>query len=230
MTSKLGGIACYFNAANIWQDDTYMHLKELLGCIDTLNWTGFNSTLYKKDITYTTSYPSIINAKPTDMVTVYTSMKQNKTMTNNLDQKMSVQTFDRQLFAIAKELKCARPGEFKGHHLILGGFHTLHIHSWYRQSMGNSRIPWSLADSGVYAPGSVDQILTGKQHNICIRVMTIMYKALMETYIELFISWLQDESDQNIIPDTLWNQLGEAHTTFSMPDISSLTSLKKLDR
>ncbi len=77
------------------------------------------------------------------MTTVYTSMKQNKTMTNNMSQKMSVQTFDQQLFAIAVEVKCACYGEFKDHHPILqgGGPHTLYIHSWYRQSMENHRTP-----------------------------------------------------------------------------------------
>ncbi len=156
-------------------------------------------------------------------------MKQNKTMTNNLGQKMSVQTFGQQLFAIAKEVRCAHPGEFKGHHLIFGGFHT---HCTYIAGIGKV---WGtagfhdiLADSE-YSPGSVDQILTGKQHNIGIRAMTLMYEALIETYIESFISWLQDESDQEG-EQKLSNQLGEAHTAFRMPDISSLTSLKKLER
>ncbi len=31
-------------------------------------------------------------------------------------------------------------------------------------------------------------------------------------YIESFIFVLQDYSDQDIIPNTLWNQLGEANT------------------
>ncbi len=56
--------------------------------------------------------------------------------------------------------------------------------------------------------------------------MTLVYQALMDTYIESFISWLQDECDQDIIPDTLWNRLREAHTAFSVPDISPITSRK----
>ncbi len=143
---------------------------------------------------------------------------------------MSVQTFDQQLFAIAVEVKCACYGEFKDHHPILqgGGPHTLYIHSWYRQRMENQGLHDLIADSRVYSPGSVDQILAEKQHSRSIRAMTLMSEALMETYIESFMFCVQDESDQDIIPDTLWNQLGEAHTTFSCQTLVSLPLFRSL--
>ncbi len=103
---------------------------------------------------------------------------------------------------------------------------SMGFHSWHRQSMGTAGLHHLLADSGVYAAGSVDQILTGKQYNRGIRAMTLVYQALIEAYIESFISWLQDEHDQYMIPDAMWNMLRKADTAFSMQDISFITLLK----
>ena len=46
-------------------------------------------------------------------------------MTLALGQSHSVQTFDQQLYAIAKQVEFAMPETFKTRILRLGGFHTL---------------------------------------------------------------------------------------------------------
>ena len=74
-------------------------------------WSGYNSSLseYKSEFTLV-SYAPIIDSKPSDMSTVYTTMKKCSDMTKSMGQLYSVQTFDQQLYAIAKAcLKLLKP-------------------------------------------------------------------------------------------------------------------------
>ena len=67
-------------------------------------------------------YAPIVDAKPNDMSTVYTTMRRCQELTNSLGRAYSIQTFDQQLYAIAKQVK---QYTFKTHILRLGGFHTM---------------------------------------------------------------------------------------------------------
>jgi hypothetical protein len=62
-------------------------------------WTGYNKSLseFKSELSIVT-YPPIIESKPNDMSTLYTTMKKCVDMTKAMDQKYSVQTFDQQLY------------------------------------------------------------------------------------------------------------------------------------
>jgi hypothetical protein len=46
-------------------------------------------------------------------------------MTKSLGQAYSIQTFDQQLYAIAKQFEWAKQNTFKTHFLRLGSFHTM---------------------------------------------------------------------------------------------------------
>jgi hypothetical protein len=71
------------------------------------------------------AYPPIINAKPTDISTVSTAMKNCLDMSNYADQEHAIQAFDQQLYAIFQQVKWSRPGIFEPHILRLDGFHSL---------------------------------------------------------------------------------------------------------
>ena len=71
------------------------------------------------------AYPSIIDAKPTDMSTVPTAMKKCLDMSMDAGQEHVIQAFDQQLYAIAQQVKRSMPGIFEPHILRLGGFHSL---------------------------------------------------------------------------------------------------------
>ena len=89
-------------------------------------WTGFNAQLSNKNNSFTaTAYAPIIDAKPADMKTVYTTMIKCKQMTESLGQKTSVQTMDQQLYAISQQVKWADDVTFHNSILRLGGFHTI---------------------------------------------------------------------------------------------------------
>jgi hypothetical protein len=64
------------------------------------------------------SYAPIIESKPNDMSTVFTTMKRCADMTKAMCQVHSVQTFDQELYTIAKQVEWAIPETFLNHHLL----------------------------------------------------------------------------------------------------------------
>jgi hypothetical protein len=68
------------------------------------------------------SYAPIIESNPNDMATVYTTMKKCIDMTKAVGQNHSIQTFDQQLYAIAKQFQWSQPDVFRDHIIRLGGF------------------------------------------------------------------------------------------------------------
>jgi hypothetical protein len=77
-------------------------------------------------------------------------------MTKSLGQAYSIQTFDQQLYAIAKQFEWAKQNTFKTHILLLGGFHTM---SCFVASIGklwgDGGLKDLLIESSVYAAESV---------------------------------------------------------------------------
>jgi hypothetical protein len=81
-------------------------------------WSGFNKAVNPKTDTYTSvAYVPIIEAKPSDPSTVYSTMVKCQDMTNALGQKYSVQTMDQQLYAVAQHVKWHLPEKFQIHFL-----------------------------------------------------------------------------------------------------------------
>jgi hypothetical protein len=86
-------------------------------------WTGYHCLLSEKRPDGTVvAYPSIIDAKPTDMST---AMIKCLDMSMDAGQEHAIKTFYQQLYAIAQQVKWSRPGIFEPHILRLGGFHSL---------------------------------------------------------------------------------------------------------
>ena len=91
-------------------------------------WTGFNSSLSKKNNVVTiVSYAPIIEAKPADMTTVYSTMIKCRDMTKQFGQSHAIQTMDQQLYGIAQEVKWSKADELGDTLLRLGGFHAICI-------------------------------------------------------------------------------------------------------
>jgi hypothetical protein len=154
-------------------------------------WTEFHCLLSEKrpDVTVV-AYPPIIDAKPTDMSTVFTAMKKCLDVSMDAGQEHAIQTFDQQLYAIAQQVKWSRPDIFEPHILRLGAFHSLSI---FISSLGKM---WAvgglrdlLVDSGVFVGNTVEQMLTGKQFNRTVRGFTLVFETLNTLYIAAFMHW-----------------------------------------
>ena len=110
------------------------------------------------------------------MSTGYTNMKKCVDMTKAMGQKYSVQTFDQQLYSIAKQVAWAMSDTFRNHILRLGGFHTLSCYiAAIGKLCGDCGIKDLLVDSSVYSAGTVDQVLNGKESNRAVKALTLAY-------------------------------------------------------
>ncbi|CAC5411581.1 unnamed protein product [Mytilus coruscus] len=179
-------------------------------------WTGYNSTLseFRHEFAVV-SYAPIVDAKPSDMSTVNTTMKRCSDMTKSMGQSYSNQTFDQQLYAIAKQVEWAMPETFKTHIIRLGGFHTL---SCFIASIGklwgDGGLKDLLIDPSVYAAGTVDQMMCGKQFNRAVRALTVVYEALVALWLSAFFLWCRDNDLMASFPDRFWSLMSEVVSNF----------------
>ena len=73
---------------------------------------GFDHNLSRERTSYTTvPYSPIIDAKPIDMATMYTTMRNGKDLSIALGKHHSFQTIDQQVFAFVMQLKWAFPDQ-----------------------------------------------------------------------------------------------------------------------
>ena len=168
-------------------------------------WTGYNSSLLEYRPEYSVvSYAPIVDAKPSDMSTVYTTMRRCQEMTKSLGQAYSIQTFDQQLYAIAKQVEWAKQDTFKTHILQLGGFHTMScIVASISKLWGDGGLKDLLIESSVYAAGSVEQMMTGKQFNRAVRALTLVYEALSSLWLSAFFEWCRENDILTALKDKL---------------------------
>lgn len=138
-------------------------------------WTGFNASLAdRRDSCTIATYAPIIDAKPADLSTLYTTMTKCADMTRQLGQPNAVQTMDLQLYALAQQVKWTKAEEFQNHILRLGGFHcTVQFIAAIGKLWGDGGLRDLLVDSGVYASNTADQMLVGKQFHRSVRGITL---------------------------------------------------------
>jgi hypothetical protein len=135
------------------------------------------------------------------MSTVFTTMKRCVDMTKAMGQVHSVQTFDQQLYAIAKQVEWAIPETFRNHTVRLGGFHTLSCYiAAIGKLWGDGGLKDLLVDSSVYAAGTVDQMLNGKEFNRATRAFVL----------SAFFIWC-NENDLTIFGQIYLNLLSHFH-------------------
>lgn len=194
-------------------------------------WTGYNVLLAEKmDNKTCVAYKPVIEAPPTDLPTVYTTMKQCQEMAAALGQRHAVQTMDQQLYAIAQQIKWNTPVEFEHHILRLGGFHNLSTFiAAVGKIWGDGGLRDMLVDSGLYAANSADQMLLGKQFHRSVRGLTLTYEALMCMLLAQFQHWCQENG--NFFPQIVWDQLEDAYLSLQSDNHRlRVNSVKELQR
>ena len=177
-------------------------------------WKGYHHQIsvpqprHLKTKTHRAHLP-IIDAPPSDKRTLYTSMVQCKRLTKSLGQESSVQTMDLQLYALAQEVKWHLSDEFASHILRMGSSHAMmSFLSSMGKIWGDAGLRDLLVDSGVYAAGTVELFLQGKEYNRAVTAFIYAYEALSQVRFSEFLKWLRQNKRR--LPDELWEQL---HTT-----------------
>lgn len=150
------------------------------------------------------SYVPIIESNPNDMATVYTTMKKCIDMTKAVGQKHSIQTFDQQRYAIAKQVQWSQPDVFRDHIIRLGGFHTLSCFiAAISKLWGDAGLKDLLVESSVYASRTIELMLNGKEFNRAVRALTLAYETLRVLWFAAFCSWCKENDLMKSFPNEL---------------------------
>lgn len=173
------------------------------------NWVAFNMRFSKsKDTATAIQYAPAIHAKPSDLNTVYTTLKKGQELAKECGQSFFVQTYDQQLFALAQFVKFDIPEEMKNAIIRLGSFHTTNTYiACINAIWGDAGLRDMLVDSEVYAGKTVDSMLAGKQFYRAVRGLTLCYEVLVTLLLENFFAWIKqndmdlDNSLSDVIED-----------------------------
>ncbi|VDI38276.1 Hypothetical predicted protein [Mytilus galloprovincialis] len=100
------------------------------------------------------------------------------------------------------------PETFRNHIIRLGGFHTLSCFiAAIGKLWGDGGLKDLLVDSSVYASGTVDQMLNGKEFNRAVRALTLAFEALYVSLLSAFFKWCVDKDVIKSFPITFWSSL-----------------------
>ncbi|XP_052801704.1 uncharacterized protein LOC128232273 [Mya arenaria] len=185
-------------------------------------WDGFHAkTMF--DATASVSnvaFNPIIMATPTDYSTIYTVLLRLKECMNALGQQYAPVIFDMSLLAKALEIVWCNRDELQGVIPCEGGMHLLmSVFAGIGYLYGDAGLRHLLSESGVYAAGTVNNILTGKDFDRALTAFKIIDEALNSRLLTNFEAWCI-ENDIDLDED-----LGMALR--NIKDINSMTVTEK---
>ena len=180
-------------------------------------WSDFNRSFSPiNEYSTEVSYKPIIDATPTEMDTLYTSMLNCSATAKALGQEYSIQTMDQQLYAIGQQVKWGCPEKFMSHFNRLGGFHTICCFiSSIGKLWGDGGLKDLLKDSNVYAACTVDSMLEGKQYHRSVRALTLVYECLLSTLVK---SYLEVSEDVGVLTPQGEAEICVIYGSLSQPD------------
>ena len=157
-------------------------------------WNHFWSILFAEETCTETaiSFCPIFMANPTDVSTVYTTLLRFKETVNNLGQEQTVVCFDLGLLSKALEIVWSKPDELYGVIPIEGGMHIMmSLMAAVGHIYGDAGIRLLLQDSGVYAAGTLQQTLAGKDYDRGIRSLKLIDEVLTTRLLINFQHWCE---------------------------------------
>ena len=144
----------------------------------------------KLTTTSVVSFNPIIMANPTDPATIFTTLKRAKESMKNLGQNYAPVFFDIGLLSMALEIAWANPQELAGVIPCEGGMHLLmSVFSAIGHLYGDAGLNQLLHESGVFAAGTVQQMLSGKDLDRALYAMKLLDEALNIHFFAQFQSW-----------------------------------------
>ena len=152
-------------------------------------WTIFQSKVESDRLTdpATVLFNPIVMASPTDFSTVYTTLKRTKEQMNALGQSVCPICFDMGLLSKALEIVWANKSELDGVVSLEGGMHFLMAcFSGIGFLYGEIGLKELLYESDVFAKGTADHILSGKDFDRASRAVLMVDEVLHRQLFENF--------------------------------------------
>ncbi|MEW8548470.1 MAG: hypothetical protein AB2693_33625 [Candidatus Thiodiazotropha sp.] len=173
-------------------------------------WSTFHTKIQvDNQITVSTvAFNPIIMAPPTDYSTVYTTLKRMKECINALGQTYAPVYFDMGLLTKALEITWTKPTDMTGIIPCEGGMHLLMaVFAGIGHLYGDAGLRELLFESDVFAVGSVQQILSGKDFDKALRAFKLVDEALSIRFLIQFKRWCS--KNNRTFPDSIHDHLHE---------------------
>ena len=169
------------------------------------------------------AFNPILMAPPTNLDTIFTTLKRSKEAVNALGFPHVPVFFDMGLLTKALEIVWASPTELQGVIPCDGGMHLLMaVFAGIGHLYGDVGLLHLLHESGVYALGTVHQILTGKDFDRALRALRLVDEVLHQIFLTKFQEWCieknkafnkeADEAVKNIVNACERNTDNALHT------------------
>ena len=140
------------------------------------------------------AFNPIIMAPPNDHNTIYTTMKRMKEVSSILGQTHTPVIFDMGILIKALEIKWSAKDDFAGVILLEGGMHFLmSVFAGIGHLYGDAGLRQLLCDSDVYAAGSIQQILCGKDFDRALMAYKLVDETLHRRFFCQFREWTKQK-------------------------------------
>ena len=138
----------------------------------------------------TIAYSPILMAPPNDYSTIYTMLMRSREIANTLGHSDVPVYFDMGLLTKALEIAWASPEDLAGVFPCEGGMHLMiAVMAGVGKLYGNAGLEQLLQDSGVFAAGTVQQILNGRDFDRGLYAMKLLDEVLYAQLLKEFQLW-----------------------------------------
>ena len=184
------------------------------------NWKQFNCQIFDDTGPVSMiSFNPILMATPTDFSTIYTSLLQAKETAAELGFENTVVFFDMGLLTRALEIVWARPDELKGVIPLAGGMHLLMSYiASIGYLFGDAGLKQLLHESDVFAAGTVNNMLSGKDFDRAIYGLHLIDEAFHGLLIKQFQQWCQEKG--KYLSHDMMQLLSTTATSFEANNVS----------
>lgn len=195
-------------------------------------WGAFHVLLTRNQPTRAISniaFNPIILAPPTNLNTVFTTLKRSKVAINNLGFEHTPIFFDMGLLSKALEVTWSCPAELKGVIPCGGGMHLLmSIFAGIGYLYEDAGLLSLLHESSVYAPGTAQHILSGKDFDRALRALRLVDEALNQRFMKHFKNWCNNKTID--FPEAVNKRFSQLHNSLEeKQDVSvQITELQAL--
>ena len=131
-------------------------------------WTGFNIKLRQEDVPHESSigYCQVIDANPTEILTVYTLLQRSLLIADQLGQQNVIIVFDQAIYAKALEVIWQNQITFQRLVVRMGSFHTIcSFLAAIGKRFGDAGLGDVVTESEIVGSGSVAVVLEGRHYN-----------------------------------------------------------------
>lgn len=182
-------------------DLTWALCRAYLAGIDNIPaWSGYNSFTTSRSIPVTSiKYLPFINAPPSDVSTIFTSLEQLVRLAEKVGQNHIIVTADLAIYSKAIEMLWTKPPSLEGKVTMrLGGMHhTMAFLASIGKLFADGGLLSLLTDSDLYSEATARQMMNGAQLTRGVRGVKVILDAMCRCFFEGFIDWLVANGEES---------------------------------